>query len=91
VHVVHSEKAQRFRPGTTDKSAAVRAFAAGVLVEGMTTTGGQLSGRDRARVAVAAFCSDRTVKRYLDGETVSDSTRLRIVGALRKLGLGGAR
>lgn len=56
----------------------------------MTTPNGQLPGLQRSRVAVAALCSERTVKRYLDGASVSQSTRERIEGALRKLGLAGA-
>lgn len=63
----------------------------GALVgDSMTKTNGQLAGLQRSRIAVAAYCSERTVKRYLDGVSVSQSTRERIEGALRKLGLAGA-
>lgn len=56
----------------------------------MATTDGQLSGLQRSRVAVQALVSERTVKRYLDGDPVSESTRERIEAALRNLGLAGA-
>ncbi len=56
----------------------------------MTTTDGRLSGLQRSRVAVQAFVSERTVKRYVDGAPVSESTRERIEAALVKLGLAGA-
>lgn len=79
---------QRVHSGYHSLSSGART---GVFVgDAMEKTNGQLSGRDRSRVAVQAFASERTVKRYLDGEKVSESTRLRIEGALRKLGLAGA-
>jgi DNA-binding LacI/PurR family transcriptional regulator len=53
----------------------------------MATNDGQLTGLDRSRIAVLAFCSERTVTRYYDGAPVSESTRRRIEVALRKLGL----
>ena len=45
-----------------------------------------LSRAELARVGVRAGCDPRTVERYLDGERVMSTTRLRVERALRALG-----
>lgn len=63
----------------------------GVPVGDMATTSpGQLTGLDRTLIAAHALCSERTVKRYLEGKMVSTSTRMRIEAALVARGLAGA-
>lgn len=50
-----------------------------------------LGERDRRRVAVAADCDPRSVRRYLRGELVRPSTIARIERALAQLGFDDER
>ncbi len=54
------------------------------------TTVEMLNTHDRARVAVSAVVSTRSVERYLAGVALRDNTRVRIEKALRSLGLSAA-
>jgi DNA-binding LacI/PurR family transcriptional regulator len=46
-----------------------------------------IRGVDVLRIACAAVCDRRTVRRYLNGSPVTDSTAARIERALRDLGV----
>jgi DNA-binding LacI/PurR family transcriptional regulator len=48
---------------------------------------GELTSNDMTRIAAEAVVSDRTVRRYLAGEPVTDNTRTRIRQAMATLGL----
>lgn len=47
----------------------------------------RVSNHDLRRVAVAALCDPRTIVRYLRGETMLDTTMLRIESAFRACSL----
>ena len=49
------------------------------------------SGIDLLRIACAAVCDRRTVRRYLDGRPVTNSSAARIERALRDLGVAVER
>jgi hypothetical protein len=46
-----------------------------------------INGVDVLRIACAAVCDCRTVRRYADGLPVTDATTVRIERALRELGV----
>lgn len=46
-----------------------------------------LSPHERRQVAVAAYCSEQSLVRYLKGERLNDLVRARIENALRDLNL----
>jgi hypothetical protein len=43
--------------------------------------------RDRLRICGESLCAEGTVRRYLAGESVTESTRLRIAEAAARLGI----